>query len=112
MRLLQYQDLLKVTSESGATGMAGSVRYSFWFFRALIESEKGLQRRLKPSVVQRSIVFSNTRGDSFATRAQGSNTRRLKQVKRLLRLEEFQATSIDAGQNVRPLKASSAASSI
>lgn len=84
MRLLQNHDPVKVTSESRLRGMAGSSRSFPWFFTGLTKSENTLQRRLKPSVVQRSIVFSNIRSDSFGTRSdstQGSNIRRLKQVR-------------------------------
>jgi hypothetical protein len=110
MRLLQYNDLVIVTSELCTRGMAGSVRSLSWFFRGLTKSEKGLQRRFKPSVVQRSIVFSNSRGDSFGTRrdsTQGSNIRRLKQVKWVRLPEEFSGSISSCGPKRDAPKASS-----
>ena len=96
MRLLQDYDPVKVTSESGIRGRAGDIRSFSWFPGDLTNSKSGLQRRLKPSGVERSIVLSNIRSDSFGTRGdstQGSNIRRLKQVRWLPLPEEFSGGS-------------------
>ena len=107
MRLLQYFDLVKVNSESRTRGIMHSVSGLIGGFT---ESEDGLQRRLKPNVVQRSIVFSNSRGDSFGTRSvstKGPNIPRLKQVKWLLLPVNFEAAINLRGPKRDALKASS-----
>src|SRR5258705_7667419 len=107
MRLLQYLDLVKVTSESRTRGTTHSVSGLFGGFT---ESEGGLQGRLKPNVVQRSIVFSNSRGDSFGTRSvstKGPNIRRLKRDKWLLLPVNFEAAINLRGPKRDALKASS-----
>src|SRR6266851_3631348 len=109
MRLLQYYGPVKVTSESCTRGVASSILSSCWFFRGLIKSKNGLQRRLIPRVVKGSILFSNIRGDSLGTRSdrsQGWNIRRLKQVSDYRCRKNSRAASDHAGQNVTPPKAS------
>src|SRR5216683_5661100 len=110
MRLLQYYGPVKVTSESRTRGMASSILSFSWFFRGLTKSENAVQRRLNPSVVKRLILVSNIRGDYFGTRSdktQGSNIRRLKQVRWLPLPEEFSGSIRSYGPKRDAPKASS-----
>lgn len=110
MRLLQYFGPVKVSSESRTRGTASSILSFSWFFRGLTKSENAVQRRLNPSVVKRSILVSNIRGESFGTRSdrpEGSSIRRLKQVRRLPLPEEFSGSIRSCGPKRGAPKASS-----
>ena len=105
MRLLQYHDPVRVSSESRTRGRTKRSRSFSCYSGCLTWSEDGLQRQRKPSVVQPSNLYTNIDAVLRKTQSvstEGSDIRRTDQGSSFL-CRKISGTTYDkAGRKVMP----------